>query len=330
MRIRPRYLVAIGTSIAGISGYQLYCKDNHASLNPATFTPFSIESRERVSTASKVFTIGQDALSNTNVLSDIWGRAIWSIEVKQPQLQIARSYTPLPPSDDVSNPEKQIRLLIKQEKGGEMSTYLHKLPECATIEIRGPHVECVIPENTKEVIFLAGGTGIAPALQVARVLRQRPGSHVCILWANRTMEECAGASIEDESKSSSWTNWLGLNSTVRTFEASTPITRQGPIVKLLEGFRSEMPQSEASTCTIKYYVDEKQKFIKPADIVQQLQDSQSIGVNTGAKIIFVSGPDGFVNYWAGNKLWIDGQETQGPLGGVLSRLDLQGWSVWKL
>ena len=51
-----------------------------------------------------------------------------------------------------------------------MSTYLHRLPIGATIELRGPHVEYQIPSEVKNVIFVAGGTGIAPALQVAHAM----------------------------------------------------------------------------------------------------------------------------------------------------------------
>ena len=40
--------------------------------------------------------------------------------------------------------------------------------------------------------------------------------------------------------------------------------------------------------------------------------------------------DGFIEYWAGRKLWVDGREVQGPLGGVLGKMDLKGWSVVKL
>jgi len=44
----------------------------------------------------------------------------------------------------------------------------------------------------------------------------------------------------------------------------------------------------------------------------------------------VSGPDGFIEHWAGKKIWVGGHEAQGLLGGILSRLDLKDWNVWKL
>ena len=46
--------------------------------------------------------------------------------------------------------------------------------------------------------------------------------------------------------------------------------------------------------------------------------------------MFVSGPEGFVNAWAGPKEWRDGRELQGPLGGVLAKLDLKDWEIVKL
>jgi len=79
---------------------------------------------------------------------------------------------------------------------------------------------------------------------------------------------------------------------------------------------------------VQYYVDEEGSFIKPGDVSKRLESDAS-GQN-GPRVILVSGPDGFIEYWAGKKLWVGGQEVQGPLGGILRHMDLKGWNVFKL
>ncbi|KAF8533313.1 hypothetical protein BDD12DRAFT_984531 [Trichophaea hybrida] len=113
-----------------------------------------------------------------------------SVEIKHPAVQIARSYTPLPSSDDGA-----IRLLIKLEPSGEMSRYIFSLPPSFTIELRGPRNEYTLPpaDTASRMLFLVGGTGIAPALQGAeKVLGASDTAEMRILWAVRRREETMG------------------------------------------------------------------------------------------------------------------------------------------
>lgn len=116
-----------------------------------------------------------------------------------------------------------------------MSKYLARLGPGDTVEIRGPHLGFDLGTRSglvdhdhnnnkhkgtkkkqrrrrrqpqeRHVVFLAGGTGIAPAMQAARRLLPPPGqahndvdnvnddvvvSSVQILWANRASADCAG------------------------------------------------------------------------------------------------------------------------------------------
>jgi hypothetical protein len=258
-----------------------------------------------------------------------WRMGVWSIQAKQPQLQIARSYTPLPPTDtEVAG--NDIRILIRREEGGEVSNYLHNLADTASIDIRGPHLEVEIPGSVKEVLFLAGGTGIAPAMQVARALAERRGTRLHILWANRKREECIGGQGDGGYEISSaatngWKSWIGLGRSVGVPQKVDARGHKGIIVQELD--RLEKASKDGSI-VVSYFVDEEQRFIQRDDI---LLHTKSMGAETSSnKVILVSGPDGFVEYLAGKKIWVDGQEAQGPLGGVLAQLNLTGWKVWKL
>ena len=56
----------------------------------------------------------------------------------------------------------------------------------------------------------------------------------------------------------------------------------------------------------------------------------------GRNIICVSGPDGFIDAYAGTKHWLGGKEIQGPVGGILNMLKVQSngrmadWLVLKM
>jgi hypothetical protein len=79
--------------------------------------------------------------------------------------------------------------------------------------------------------------------------------------------------------------------------------------------------------SVNYYVDEENSFPDPIEIEKRIQRQQE---EKGSRLIIVSGPDGFIEHWAGKKLWANGREVQGPLGGQLGRMQLGEWKVVKL
>ena len=351
IRIRPGFLVVFGSSAIGGAAFRYFnapCSFD-ASLNPHTFTPYTLIDKQTVSPSSAIFTLRpREGAHEPESVKEAWIRSVWSVQAKQPQLQIARAYTPLPPRSDAKSAdgsreaEEDMRLLIRAEAGGEVSTYLHALPENATIELRGPNVECELPHDIKEVIFLAGGTGIAPAMQVAQAMGRRTGSKMCILWANRRREECAGGVSDghlgpgsDEPVQSGiwWRSLLGLAQPARELPQVPVVQGKGAIVQELEALRERnvFRSREVSVhqeLSVQYYVDEEKTMIKPADVAKRLHISAP--GDKGSKLILVSGPDGFIEHWAGKKLWVGGREVQGPLGGVLAQMDLGDWKVFKL
>lgn len=229
------------------------------TLNKERFIPCTVLSRQPVSATSLVLTIrlppGSSSSTNRAIIREAHAYGLWSVEVKQPQLQIARNYTPLPPAaydhdddddyDDYDDNKEGLllRFFIRRYETGEVSKYLARLGPGDTVEIRGPHLGFDLGtrlglvdhghnnnNNTnneqkrtekeqrqrqrqpqeRHVVFLAGGTGIAPAMQAARRLLLLPPpppagqaqndnddsdvlvSSVQILWANRASADCAG------------------------------------------------------------------------------------------------------------------------------------------
>jgi ferredoxin-NADP reductase len=281
-------------------------------FDPPRFTPFTIVKREVVSPTSIILTLRPRLAplseSTADLYKEWWERGIWSVEVKQPELQIARSYTPLPPTQPDEN--RDLRFLIRKEHKGEVSGYLHSLAVGSKIELRGPHPGFDLPQDVAEVLFLAGGTGIAPALQVAYTLLEgrNPAvdrTRIRIVWSNRRREDCQGGG--------------------RTENKAPEMQKQnGQIVQELEGLQQRHP----GQVTVDYLVDEENTFLDQRKILRFTTESEK--TQTRQKFLFVSGPEGFVNYFAGPKKWEDGKEVQGEITGVLGRLRLVHWTIWKL
>jgi len=320
-------------------GYSVYKHKNKASAAGATgegedgFVKYRLAAREDISSTCAIFTL-RPVLGSKGIDVNTEGteRAIKSMLFKQPQLQIARAYTLLPAEPGQADDE--MRFLIRKERGGEVSGYLHRLEAGAEVEVRGPNAEYVLPERVNKVVFIAGGTGIAPALQAAKAVAADEAD-VHILWANRHREDCEGGKSDTLSAGSSWSEtfagWFspfgtpGKDATAQ----DTAVERRpkSEIVRRLEALK----RNGQGRVAIDYFVDDEERFIKPIEATTLVRASFSPETKPdGKNVMFVSGPEGFVKAWAGPKEWRDGRELQGPLGGTLSKLDLKDWEIVKL
>lgn len=294
------------------------------------FVKYTLVGKEHVSSTCSIFKLRPAG----NVVVDLdepsLERAITSIEFKQPQLQIARSYTCLP--QEQGQHMDEVRFLIRKEQNGEVSSFLHRLPIDAEIEIRGLKSEYGLPEDVKSAVFLVGGTGIAPALQAVEKLDGQVKMH--ILWASRRREDCIGGYNDSLPTKRSWGWWQGPTNAEQVPPLPTN-AEQGGLVSLLENMKRRLGNEDhkSSKLVVDYFVDEEGASVKPEDIKSALSALSRETKNedeSGRKILLVSGPPGFITYWAGSKQWVAGREVAGPLRGVLSTIDLQGWEVVKL
>ena len=334
------YAVVFGLGFGVSTAYALL-QDDHSTptLNGKVFSTFILRSKEQVSETSSIFTLSP-AEPTQQRYDEIWEKGIWSVQVKQPQLQIARAYTPLPPLQckEEALPRGELRFLIRHDPKGELSGYLHKLPKGANIDLRGPHIEYQIQDDIEEVLFLAGGTGIAPALQIAHALlkKRKNGGippRIRILWANRRRQDCEGGFNDTPDASQSWLGtWAGFWSAELTqlSHGSSPGTAPSPIVRMLH----QLCERYQGRLVVDYFVDDEKRFIDRKQLRKCLANipttEKSQRSMAGRKIVLVSGPDGFVDHIAGPKVWKNGQEMQGQLRGLLAQIDHPGWEVWKL
>lgn len=371
-------------------------------LNGESFVPFSVISKEQTSPTTFILTVSSPAphqAANAALIGDAWAHGLWSVEIKQPQLQIARNYTPLPPpAPGASAPgdqagagaqAHQLRFLIRRYDGGEMSTYLSRLQPGDEVYLRGPHlgfdVAARLGDAGERVVFLAGGTGVAPALQVARhlLLRQvdREGAKLSmeIIWASRSRADCAGCPrllAQGNSGRGFWGRLVG---------ASAPAGAQDveglehPVVRDLRGLQDAFG-SRGHELELRCVADDEAGVISGSDVARAIESphktssTPAAGPSTagrgasscyyhsqrllqhsthesdagqgepgkptsectcggkgasGKNLLIISGPDGFISAYVGPKVWADGAERQGPVGGLVRRLMQKNPEAWK-
>ena len=348
-RTWPIYVGGFACAIITLSVILEYKSKDESALNPINFTPFILIGKDSISSTSSIFTLRPIfASKNAGIYARAWEKGLWSLEVKQPQLQIARAYTPLPPTGaDKSESSDDLRFLIREEPRGEVSGYLHRLPLGAGVDLRGPHTEYEFPkfpEHIEEVIFIAGGTGIAPALQLAHSIyncnrSESSQAKIRILWANRRREDAFGemrdsSGVPKEVSRSEEERAIDVATGARspsTRHAAPAAAPQTALIQQLDTFKAISKKK----LSVEYFIDEEDNFITE-DVLRAHLNTPKTKLPSypiegpGTKLILISGPDGLVKHYAGPKAWKNGQEVQGPLGGVLKKLDTEGWIIHKL
>lgn len=333
-------LAAVVSGLAAI--WLLYTADPELGssevLDKQKFRQFTIIAKEPISPTSTIFTLrpasSKIAATSPSPYAAAWAAGLWSVEFKQPELQIARSYTPLPPPsslDAEASPATpaDLRFLIRREFKGEVSNYLNRLPLGSTIGVRGPTIDYALPPDVRDVVFLAGGTSIAPALQLIHTMFQRhhdgESDHpprIRVLWANRRREDCVGAKPPPPQH---WSFWP---------RRSTPPSAAEEPNDFIRGLLN-LERSSNGLVTFDFLVDEEASVINTTRISAALSKSNLTSPDarlSGTKLLIVSGPEGFIQYLSGPKTLCDGADTTNPIGGQLSRLIslLDGWTVVKL
>ncbi|KAL3455697.1 homoaconitase [Aspergillus heterothallicus] len=332
-------LTLVALLAAGAGAYVRWSQDSTSSsttLSPARFTSYCLVSREPISSTGSLFTLKPLKLdgSNLKVYEDAWKTGVWSVMFKQPQLQIGRDYTPLPPTSSEEDADECLRFFIRKDPFGEVSRYLHSLKIGASIEVRGPRVECEIPLDTQTILFIAGGTGIAPALQAGHTLLRRTDENnrprVHILWATRQREDCRGGHNDHTTIASNRWSWLPRVFTSKpTAAAAAPtesmsdVSGTSAVVKELNALKAQYP----GQVTVEYFVDEESTFIAKKSILDFTNSVVFSPDKRNNNMILVSGPEGFISYMAGPKQWAQGMELQGPLQGLIKELGLHEWAV---
>jgi ferredoxin-NADP reductase len=378
-------------------------------LNQEKFTPFTITAREQVSPTAFILTLEPPAAAKSllgskssawtwtwtiggsksdsdsgresaDVIKRAWEHGLWSVEVKQPELQVARDYTPLPPhttGDGEGEGDVKLRLYIRRMERGEVSGYLARLKVGDTVELRGPRLGFDLrrrvgvdevgvgdgdgerEKEKKKVVFFAGGTGIAPALQAAGALLDHPEVEMQVVWANRRREDCVGCEggeekgavvemLEDfrrrygERFRYSCTvdeegSFIDAGAITRLAQVAPPAQPPAPARRSTWGLWSSAggrdspavspPAAPVNADDCSYHSAKKLVVSDEKDAAKatdgglcQCKDIEGHSVKGGKNLLMFSGPDGFMAHYVGAKVWAGGKELQGPVKGVVGDL----------
>lgn len=159
-------------------------KQPAALLDPAAFKKFTIASVTDVSHNTKIFRL---ALPEGRSLE----LPISSCVVAKAQVDgkdVFRPYTPIS-----SNLAKgYFELMIKTYPQGILSKHFHSLKAGDAVELKGPIAKIAVTPNLKRRLgMVAGGTGIAPMLQVINAIVEDAAdqTEVSLVFANATPED---------------------------------------------------------------------------------------------------------------------------------------------
>jgi NAD(P)H-flavin reductase len=123
----------------------------------------------------------------------------------------------------------ELEVLIAVDEAGQAGAHLPRLAPHTLIEIDGPIGSFVFTDDFPggNVLFVAGGTGIAPLRAMTDVLlRDRPDCHISLLYSARSHDEFA---FIDEFRHYAAAQQLSLHQTVTRDEGTAWIGGRGRI-----------------------------------------------------------------------------------------------------
>lgn len=153
-RLRPRLLVGIFGAGAAATYLFLPDKTRHAptvddaSLSPSHFTRATLTSSEQSGPNTKLLVLTVPEFSKSKHASKLG--PIWSVYIKDDDIQVERPYTPLEGIDE----DGRMRFWIKKYPKGEVGRWLHSKKIGDQVEFRGPLSTWAWKENEWDEIVM--------------------------------------------------------------------------------------------------------------------------------------------------------------------------------
>ncbi|KAK7061477.1 NADH-cytochrome B5 reductase [Favolaschia claudopus] len=181
MLTRSRVLFSFGVFGAGTTAAYLFLPDktrhaptvDDASLSPSHFTRAILTSSEPSGPNTKLLVLRVPGFTKSPESTTSASRfnPIWSVYIKDDDIQVERPYTPLEGIDE----EGRMVFWVKKYPKGEVGRWLHSKKVGDQVEFRGPLSTWAPREDDAwdEIVMISGGTGITPFYQLCHSIFSR-------------------------------------------------------------------------------------------------------------------------------------------------------------
>jgi cytochrome-b5 reductase len=190
----------------------------------------------------------------------------------------------------------KFELVVKVYPTGNVSKYIGERKVGDTLEIRGPFDKYIYTVNSKRVIsMVAGGSGIAPMLQIIREILENPNDNtqLHLLFGNHTVEDII-MKHDLDLLAKSHVNRLALSYFITSNPTNAPLDNNMFIGHInIENMRLLLPSASAD------------------------------------HFVYVCGPPGMMNAICGKKEKTPQGKVQGPVSGHLKSLGFTSDMVYK-
>jgi len=155
------------------------------ALDPKEFKQFSVQKVTNYNHNTNIydFSLPEDHVLGLDVASCLL------IKVQGPDGKpVVRPYTPISSNND----KGFFRLMVKEYPEGNASKALAHLKKGDSVEVKGPIKKLPItPNMKKEIVMIAGGTGITPMYQVVNELLQHKEdkTNLTLIYSNSTAKD---------------------------------------------------------------------------------------------------------------------------------------------
>ncbi|KAF5363401.1 hypothetical protein D9756_000816 [Leucocoprinus leucothites] len=199
-RTRNWILPIAGGLFVGVASLYLFLPDVSKSaptlsrdpISARHFTPVTVVSNEDSGPSTKILRVKVSPhLIPKDGEDPIGFGPIWSVYIKDDDIQVERPYTPLESIDEDGN----MVFWIKKYPKGEVGRWLHSKRSGDMIELRGP-LKTLPWKNGEwdDVVLISGGTGITPFYQLVRQVFEHPtveseNTRFTLIHGSRTPEE---------------------------------------------------------------------------------------------------------------------------------------------
>ncbi|KAI0650339.1 ferredoxin reductase-like C-terminal NADP-linked domain-containing protein [Trametes meyenii] len=293
----------------------------NALLSPAYFTPVEVSATEPCldsNTRLMTLTIPRQSIPSSD---ETQFQPIWSIYIKDDDIQVERPFTPLEGIDS----EGRMKFWVKRYEKGEVGRWLHSKKVGDRIEIRGPLKTWPWQESEwDEIIMISGGTGITPFYQLIHrelLSRLSPNAKTrfTLLHSSRRPAELPPLEMLEPLVTYSQTHPDQLQVSLFVDSSEGPAHPAASSSALVVGRIGKPAIERAMGVETRSWW--RSLFSRSSN--PRLQDLAG-----GKKIMFlVCGPDSMVAAIAGP---FGRNFSQGEVGGALGELGFDRDSVWKL